>query len=145
VAIGFPKPARYYGSSITDREQLVAAADAFKKQYLADMALAAAESGDATSSASEDAVAAAAAGGRGEGGAGKVMLRCCSRPLVAEDAPDDKAVPKYPTSAWRQYVTLLWRELLSITRNPFDVAGRTLTFAWVGLFMGILNFGSAVS
>jgi hypothetical protein len=50
----------------------------------------------------------------------------------------------YATGPWRQFSTLLWRELLAITRNPFDVAGRTLTFAWVGLFMGVLNYGIAV-
>jgi hypothetical protein len=43
-----------------------------------------------------------------------------------------------------QFRTLLGRELLAITRNPFDVAARVLTFAWVGVFMGVLNFGVAV-
>jgi len=49
-------------------------------------------------------------------------------------------------SGWlKQYRTLFGRELLSITRNPFDVAGRTLTFAWVGIVMGILYYAMPVS
>jgi hypothetical protein len=51
---------------------------------------------------------------------------------------------KFASSGWRQYKTLFGRELLSITRNPFDVAGRTLTFAWVGIVMGILYYGLPV-
>lgn len=45
----------------------------------------------------------------------------------------------------RQARTLLGRELLSITRNPSDVAGRTLTFCWVGVLIGILYYGTPVS
>ena len=51
---------------------------------------------------------------------------------------------KFASSAWKQYKTLFGRELLSITRNPFDVAGRTLTFAWVGIVMGVLYYGMPV-
>lgn len=35
---------------------------------------------------------------------------------------------EYPTSLGRQFCSLLWREVLAITRNPFDLAGR-----WVGV------------
>lgn len=51
---------------------------------------------------------------------------------------------QFATTGLRQYKTLLGRELLSITRNPFDVAGRTLTFTWVGILMGILYYGLPV-
>jgi len=75
----------------------------------------------------------------------------------ASSAPSDTALAletargaserqsKFASNPWRQYKTLLGRELLSITRNPFDVAGRTLTFAWVGIVMGILYYGMPVS
>lgn len=52
-------------------------------------------------------------------------------------APADPAAPSAPAAAahrpsfLREFTTLLWRELLSMTRNPYDVAGRTLTFCWV--------------
>ncbi len=177
VATGFPKPARYYGSSITTRDELLAAAAAFKAQYIADMALAATDSssGDTLSFASDDAATArgGAAAGGAEEGAGKVRAGCCGRPGARRvaavkaagagkaragccgggtsresDEQSERAAARtarYPTGAWAQYRTLLWRELLSITRNPFDVAGRVLTFAWVGVFMGLLTFGTAVS
>lgn len=58
---------------------------------------------------------------------------------------EHRGVSQFASNAWSQYRTLLGRELLSITRNPFDVAGRTLTFAWVGIVMGILYYGMPVS
>ncbi len=35
---------------------------------------------------------------------------------------------------------LAWRELLAVTRNPADVAGRTLVFCWVGVIVGLIFF-----
>jgi len=58
-------------------------------------------------------------------------------------ASDDRV--EFATGAFAQWRTLLGRELLSITRNPFDVAGRTLTFVGVGLLMGTLYYGLPVS
>ncbi|KAI8470965.1 MAG: hypothetical protein J3K34DRAFT_520870 [Monoraphidium minutum] len=48
--------------------------------------------------------------------------------------------PMWATNWWSQYTSCLWRELLAVTRNPADVAGRTLTFSWVALLMGMLYF-----
>jgi hypothetical protein len=65
----------------------------------------------------------------------------------AKGGDDAKAPVKaahFASNAFSQYKTLFGRELLSITRNPFDVAGRTLTFAWVGILMGILYYGLPV-
>jgi hypothetical protein len=56
----------------------------------------------------------------------------------------ERAGSAFASSGWSQYKTLLGRELLSITRNPFDVAGRTLTFCWVGVVMGILYYAMPV-
>ncbi|GFR50617.1 hypothetical protein Agub_g12701, partial [Astrephomene gubernaculifera] len=41
---------------------------------------------------------------------------------------------------FRQYQMLVWREWLMATRNPADVAGRMLTFVWVGLFSNFLTY-----
>jgi hypothetical protein len=30
----------------------------------------------------------------------------------------------------------MWRELLAVTRNPADVAGRMLIFAWIAVLTG---------
>lgn len=46
----------------------------------------------------------------------------------------------YPTGWWRQFAACYGRELLAVTRNPADVAGRILTFTWVGLLTGILFY-----
>jgi hypothetical protein len=35
---------------------------------------------------------------------------------------------------------LLWRELLSVTRNPADVAGRCLIFTWLAVFVGLIFY-----
>jgi hypothetical protein len=47
-----------------------------------------------------------------------------------EALPDTKVT--YPSGFWRQFAGLAWREFLSVTRNPYDVAARTITFCWVG-------------
>ncbi len=36
---------------------------------------------------------------------------------------------------------LTWREALAATRNPADVAGRLLTFVWVGMLSNFLVYG----
>jgi hypothetical protein len=41
---------------------------------------------------------------------------------------------------WQQCKALTWRELLAITRNPADVAGRTLTFCWVAVLVGLIYY-----
>lgn len=46
----------------------------------------------------------------------------------------------YPTSWMNQFITLLWRSLMNVTRNPADVAGRMLTFTYVGGFIGLVFY-----
>lgn len=48
---------------------------------------------------------------------------------------------KWATGWWRQFASCYGREVLSITRNPADVAGRTMTFAWIAILMGLLYYG----
>jgi hypothetical protein len=50
-----------------------------------------------------------------------------------------------PSSWWQQFRWILKREITQITRNPADVAGRTLTFAWVAAFAGIFYYGLPVA
>ncbi|KIZ04851.1 hypothetical protein MNEG_3112 [Monoraphidium neglectum] len=107
VAIGFAKPPRFYGHTITNRDELLAASAAFKAHYLQQSGL---------------------TGGEGDAKGG-------------DDAKAPVKAAHFASNAFSQYKTLFGRELLSITRNPFDVAGRTLTFAWVGILMGILYYG----
>jgi hypothetical protein len=56
-------------------------------------------------------------------------------------APKAAKQSKWATGWWRQFASCYGRELLSITRNPADVAGRTMTFAWVAILMGLLYYG----
>lgn len=58
-----------------------------------------------------------------------------------QDAPRKQVPSKWATGWWRQFASCYGRELLSITRNPADVAGRTMTFAWVAILMGLLYYG----
>ncbi|KAI8467922.1 MAG: hypothetical protein J3K34DRAFT_523385 [Monoraphidium minutum] len=43
-------------------------------------------------------------------------------------------------SWFRQFRVLLWRELLAVTRNPADVAGRMLIFTWISVLIGLIYY-----
>lgn len=74
-------------------------------------------------------------GGSKEGSAGEAQAFTKELAAAAK-----KKESKYASNWWRQFVACYGREILSITRNPADVAGRTLTFTWVGLLMGLLYY-----
>jgi hypothetical protein len=44
----------------------------------------------------------------------------------------------YPTSIWNQLRWLMWRNLLAYLRNPADVAGRLVTYLFVGIVLGLI-------
>lgn len=46
----------------------------------------------------------------------------------------------YQTGWWRQFKACYGREVLAVTRNPADVAGRIMTFTWVAILTGILFY-----
>jgi ABC-type multidrug transport system ATPase subunit len=159
VAIGFHKPARYYGHTMRAREDVERAAGAFKAHYLASVEGArAADDGARAADAAAAALTlsarvrgAAAAGAaaianapaacvRGGGGKGGVVDTDADGNTTTSvpSAANDRTT--YATGWFRQYAACLWREFLVITRNPADVAGRTLTFCWVGLLMGLLYY-----
>ncbi|GBF96283.1 ABC transporter G family [Raphidocelis subcapitata] len=179
VAIGFAKPERFYGATMTTRDQLMAAASAFKAHYLASHGLDGDEPNSPAAGRSHGGRGPFASSGggapppAGQGGSGIARALCCgaggaarggglpvvgshtslssleaagpfggSRPPSAAGVGLGDVASKFATSAPRQCRTLLGRELLSITRNPFDVAGRTLTFVWVGIIMGALYYGT---
>ena len=60
-----------------------------------------------------------------------------------------RAAVAAPLAAFgRQYAALLRRELVIVSRNPADAAGRMATFAYVGLLDGLMHYalgGSAAS
>jgi hypothetical protein len=185
VAIGFSKPAHYYGSTITTRDELLAASGSFKAHYLARAGLTGDEGGSPRRGSVPGSPPRGSSGGGAETGAssntsgsflGSRFGRRRAAPqsggmrLVASvgelstldgqpggseaaaaaarrssgGGADGSAPGRGAAGPLKQWRTLLWRELLAITRNPFDVAGRTLTFAWVGLLMGILYYGLPV-
>jgi hypothetical protein len=57
----------------------------------------------------------------------------------SSSSTDTCTTPTQP-SFWRQYTALVTREYLCVTRNPADVAGRTLTFAWVAAMVGLIYY-----
>jgi hypothetical protein len=128
---------------MSTRDDLLAASSAFLNHYLAENGLTGAEGGKADEDGRKS------SSGMLRIGSEKALQSAGGAESSGGAAPDkkgkSKADSKFASNAWRQYKTLLGRELLSITRNPFDVAGRTLTFAWVGIVMGILYYGMPVS
>jgi len=186
VAIGFHKPRRFYGHTITNMEQLQQASSHFVTQYTEcpeivlypggsesmigqrsisqkvqarmqqlvgvrrtnDMSGANMRSmGGASSCASYDASSTCSSTG-GLHGDVKLMESCKDVAVMTSVAdvthsPSSKSVKqgKWATGWWRQFASCYGRELLSITRNPADVAGRTMTFAWVAILMGLLYYG----
>lgn len=45
---------------------------------------------------------------------------------------------RYPSSYWNQYCVLQGRALQAYTRNPANVAGRTLMAIFIGIIGGIV-------
>jgi ABC-type multidrug transport system ATPase subunit len=63
--------------------------------------------------------------------------KAVSRGLCGLGAPKSS---KGAASWFTQFRVLLWREFLSITRNPADVAGRCLIFCWLAIFVGLIYY-----
>lgn len=191
VAIGFHKPKRFYGHTITSMEQLQHASNVFVSSYTTDPNLipfqggpenmigsrslsqkvqarmqqlvgvrratevctanaAAMHSiGGASSCASYGDASSTCSSNGGLQGDLRVMDTCKDLAIVSDLAHAQDVAQKRPkqgkwaTGWWRQFASCYGRELLSITRNPADVAGRTMTFAWVAILMGLLYYGMA--
>lgn len=107
VAVGFAKPEKFYGRTMRTRDDLASAAALFLEHYMAECrpTLPGKHHGGVPRSASvEKALALASAG----------SVRDIST----------KASSTYATGPWAQFVSLLRREFVLVTRNPFDVAAR---------------------
>eukprot|EP00877_Chromochloris_zofingiensis_P009782 jgi/Chrzof1/5057/Cz15g10060.t1 len=70
---------------------------------------------------------------------GAVGTKTLNKQISCAEAPSECVVP-YPSGWFRQYRNLVGREIMVITRNPSDAAGRTLTFAWIAVFSGLLFY-----
>lgn len=188
VAIGFHKPKRFYGHTITSLEQLQHSSNVFVSSYTTDPnlipfqggpesmigqrslsqkvqarmqqlvgvrraadvctnAAAMRSIGGASSCASYDASSTCSSNG---GLHGDLKFMESKDVAIISDlahaqqemlAPKAAKQSKWATGWWRQFASCYGRELLSITRNPADVAGRTMTFAWVAILMGLLYYG----
>lgn len=94
-----------------------------------------------------------ARGGRAASGRGQQQQQSAAALAVADRAAakqiaamgasaEDEALAAslLPSSWWQQYWWTFQREIIMITRNPADVAGRTLTNTWVAVTMGLLYY-----
>ena len=164
VAVGFHKPKKFYGHTITSKEQLLSISAAFVARYREAHGLTGRDAPSFASSAHSSSFgsrlmrgamrrssAGGNGGGKGNGAFGSFITASFGehqqqhqqhqqqhqqQPLEAAGAGDSK----WATGWWGQYAACLRRELLAVTRNPADVAGRMLTFSWVALLMGLLYF-----
>jgi hypothetical protein len=196
VAIGFQKPFKVFGHSITTIEQLQSASCQFVASYRSHSGAVLYRGGSesmmigtkslkhrvrarmqkyagvqpAPGDGGGDGAKASAGGGdpglqvwvgggslsSSEGGAAAQGLRLSAPGITSKgggDADDvaaggaqqllQPASSKWATGWWRQFASCYGRELLAVTRNPADVAGRLLTFTWVGLLTGVLFYALA--
>jgi hypothetical protein len=171
VAIGFHKPKRFYGHTITNMEQLTCASNEFVTSYTAQSGIVPFGGGNSSMIGSKSlgqkmqARMNKMAGVQSTGNSAVAGMRNIARlsgssdgdmyvePLsvstpgeasfsAAEPAQvSTKKQGKWATGWWRHFISCYNRELLAITRNPADVAGRTMTFAWVAILMGLLYYG----
>ncbi len=155
VAIGFHKPKKFYGHTITTKEQLQSVSAAFVARYREAQGLKDSPADSPThmggslgsklrgamrrSSAGGALSAASRSGAPPTTSSSSNSLASAAGP-AGEEQLAPPATPLYATGWWSQYRACLGRELLAVTRNPADVAGRTLTFSWVALLMGLLYF-----
>ncbi|KAF6255774.1 hypothetical protein COO60DRAFT_1533203, partial [Scenedesmus sp. NREL 46B-D3] len=156
VAIGFHKPKRFYGHTITNIEQLTRASNEFVASYTSLSGVVPFGGG------SDSMIGTKSLGQKMQAHMNKMVGVRSSfadsssassgfepadyrlRDLAAITAPGQvstKKQGKWATGWWRQFASCYGRELLAITRNPADVAGRTMTFAWVAILMGLLYYG----
>jgi len=156
VAIGFHKPKKFYGHTITNKEQLFSISAAFVARYREANGLKDqphehhSAHGQSFAGKLRGAMRRSSAGGSAHYASrhGSTLPPSSSSNSLASNGSATTTAeeiapapsPAYATGWWSQYASCLGRELLAVTRNPADVAGRTLTFSWVALLMGLLYF-----
>ncbi|GAX75358.1 hypothetical protein CEUSTIGMA_g2802.t1 [Chlamydomonas eustigma] len=159
VNIGFNKPKRYYGNSMHNEHHVEEAAHLFLSKYLSEHGHGAQdEAPGCTLSCSTTLQNSVSVHGVSQAAAGAVMNPASCTPQRVLALPGRKSdicrmtedhfrLTERGVSWWTQVATLSRRELLLTTRNPTDVAGRTLLFSWVGILVGAVFYprGTALS
>ncbi|WIA12631.1 hypothetical protein OEZ85_006286 [Tetradesmus obliquus] len=134
VATGFDKPQQLFGNALMAREDIPAAADAFLAHYL-----------QTTNKKQQDTAGEAVSIHKPPKRSASASSLSALRSCVGGSGSLQAMQParwEYPTSLGRQFCSLLWREVLAITRNPFDLAGRILTCTYLGLVFGLVFYNT---
>uniref|UniRef100_A0A383VMS4 ABC transporter domain-containing protein n=1 Tax=Tetradesmus obliquus TaxID=3088 RepID=A0A383VMS4_TETOB len=134
VATGFDKPQQLFGNAMMAREDIPAAADAFLAHYL-----------QTTNKNQQDTAGEAVSIHKPPKRSASASSLSALRSCVGGSGSLQAMQParwEYPTSLGRQFCSLLWREVLAITRNPFDLAGRILTCTYLGLVFGLVFYNT---
>lgn len=178
VAIGFHKPKRFYGHTITNAEELTRASNDFVSSYTslsgvipfagdsssmigskslsqkmqAKMSRVVGTKSNLTGVTSSSLVHRVSASSSSRN-SGSLDGEVTELPQIIHGSASEKKKQrvtaddlkpaqqsKWATSWLRHFMSCYGREVLVITRNPADVAGRTMTFAWVAILMGILYY-----
>jgi len=171
--VGFSKPESLFGKMMNTLEELDAAADAFIEKYLVDSAVYDA-TGQLTptqrqlpmsqraldvahdGTASEHAITVSSDGGAADATVLPRDQEESSTAVVSgsKQQPrqswfggrvDEQSDVRQSAGWFKQCRVLLWRELLSVTRNPADVAGRCLIFTWLAVFVGLIFYNLPVT
>jgi ATP-binding cassette subfamily G (WHITE) protein 2 len=164
VAVGSHKPKKFYGNTITTKDEVRTVAAQFLARWMdlrglamEDLSMGGGSTGGALVSVRKrgagargvgrgGAAAAAAAlavsgGGAGPSGSAPDALTLKQIAAIGGSAGEEATVAAARPSSWvQQYWWTLRRELIMITRNPADVAGRTLTNTWVATTMGLMYY-----
>jgi hypothetical protein len=127
VAIGFQKPKHFYGHTIRSFDELQDASTQFVACYKETDAV---RTHHSTGGAAPD---------------GTMVFTPELAEQLQKEARDKDRSSSWSTSWGRQFHACLGREYLAVTRNPADVAGRTLTFTWVAILMGLLYYSMPVA
>ncbi|GBF91998.1 ABC transporter G family [Raphidocelis subcapitata] len=143
VNIGFEiKPqSNGEGRTITTRGELDDAAARFAAHFAASTAQGRLENGGSGGGGGSPGKAAApkAAAGAAAKGADSAQCKDADSGSGVQDGGGARRRPSW----WTAFCALLWRELLWTMRNPADVAGRMLLFAYLGAGCGVVFWRAA--
>jgi ATP-binding cassette subfamily G (WHITE) protein 2 len=135
VSIGFPKPKEFYGETIHSEEELISASESFLTKYKRDhcyqddwntLELTPVEESRTNDPSTT-----------------QHIVEVSKTPSQKISTTAAKTHTQYNSTWFGQFINLYWRSFLNITRNPADVAGRMLTFTYVGLFIGLIFYSMA--
>lgn len=146
VNVDFQKPKRYYGQTMLTGKDLALAASRFLTHHMTKGTLeAVGEAAPGTSVGTSPHPSSSAVDAQDPESRASSLEGGCLGRLHSKFKPVQLVEQaEARTASWLLQVrTLAWRELLLVTRNPADVAGHSLIFCWVGLFVGLVFFAQA--